>query len=163
MKVYIYITYITKSDRYFSLNGKCKNCIYNCLKCKNNITCDVCYDGYYPKNISTTHTECKKCFKNCKKCKNDTNCQECFGGYFVKNNNSCVACPSHCKVCKNEKNCTECFSFYKLSGSVCKLNPVPVALIVVGGIVIIAIILLIVFKDQLPCCKNEDEIEKLAE
>jgi len=119
---------------------RCKECINNCLKCENEVTCKVCEPGSYlqpnkescdkdcPLNYRKNENgECEKCSdEKCNKCDSNKNicdvCEpnsyllnencvpECPAGYYSDPQKNCLKCDPQCAECITEKQCTKCFN-----------------------------------------------------
>lgn len=128
----------------YKLEGKCVNCINNCMVCDNGFTCKECNKDYI---LSPSKTQCiltcptgyvninGKCLpctnKNCLDCANDRttcitcppgtylhdkNCGSCPHGYVAdKETQKCVPCKAPCSHCVNTpETCVSCIENYSL-------------------------------------------------
>ncbi|CAK94557.1 unnamed protein product (macronuclear) [Paramecium tetraurelia] len=111
------------SGYFLNNQNNCQACIEYCLQCNDQISCEVCKDGYFYESMV-----CNKCSNNCKTCLNQNDfCQSCNNNYdlnnnqckcgvgFYEQNDTCIKCKYPCIDCSNETTCLQCAQIQKLS------------------------------------------------
>ncbi|KAL4500374.1 hypothetical protein ABPG72_003325 [Tetrahymena utriculariae] len=126
----------SNSGLYYDLTKqKCLQCMKNCVKCQNQITCTQCQQGMF---YDIQQGQCSNCMDGCNICSDINNCQQCQVGTVYVNQqcqkictvkdlnclrcdpitNLCVKCSSDqpvqsngfCPVICNLQNCQRCSS-----------------------------------------------------
>ncbi|ELP92368.1 protein serine/threonine kinase, putative [Entamoeba invadens IP1] len=98
-------------------NGKCENCLENCVECRNIKTCTFCESNYL---LLTNSSACIS-YDNLTNCEDKSvrGCLKCSSGYFVENQ-FCYSCDSkttNCETCNSVGKCTSCKNDFILNES----------------------------------------------
>lgn len=112
----------TSKNYYLDSNYTCSLCQNNCKKCNQYGNCEICDDGYYLLNNSSSiinsasNPICQPCLSNCKKCTYNTSCIACKDYFLLDSiNNKCISCiNSNCDSCNVDGKCRNCKTGYFL-------------------------------------------------
>jgi hypothetical protein len=136
----------TCDEAHFAKPPVCENCLKNCLKCKNQYTCDECKPGFVRKGnecvaecgtgyilIDNTCHPCQ--VTDCELCTSLEICTKCSSDSFLYNNMCQAMCPEmtygtpdfkcencgpNCEQCEDSKTCTLCNPRMVLQGTQCQ-------------------------------------------
>lgn len=104
---------------YLTADKKCNLCINNCLKCKDDSSCDICADGWYRNPSTATCTRCE--LSNCVTCAEKDKCTDCAVGYARTAFGQCVQCTGAGVVsCSSASVATQCADTYFLDAGTCR-------------------------------------------
>ena len=107
---------------YFLKNNVYRKCIDNCNTCQNNITCQICVDGFIfnktkcitcpaGKYAKKGLTYCSTCSAGTYSKENSTSCTKCPAGTFSKAGSSeCIKCPSGTYSKQGSYACSICLA-----------------------------------------------------
>ncbi|OAF69404.1 hypothetical protein A3Q56_02836 [Intoshia linei] len=98
-----------------SVTRTCKNCILNCAKCIDAVTCTQCKDQTYMSLLNN----CEPCPEFCQVCDNLA-CQKCLKGHYMNTElTQCIPCIENCNEC-NENICISCKTGHSYENLICK-------------------------------------------
>ncbi|ELP87955.1 protein serine/threonine kinase, putative [Entamoeba invadens IP1] len=98
-------------------DGKCENCLENCLECHGTKTCTLCESNHF---LLTNSSACIS-YDNLINCEDKSvrGCLKCSSGYFVENQfcSSCDSKTTNCETCNSVGKCTSCKNDFILNES----------------------------------------------
>ncbi|ELP89119.1 fibroblast growth factor receptor 1 precursor, putative, partial [Entamoeba invadens IP1] len=98
-------------------DGKCENCMENCVECRNIKTCTFCESNHF---LLTNSSACIS-YDNLINCEDKSvrGCLKCSFGYFVENQfcSSCDSKTTNCGICNFVGKCTSCLNDFILNES----------------------------------------------
>ncbi|ELP90348.1 protein kinase domain containing protein, partial [Entamoeba invadens IP1] len=98
-------------------DGKCENCLENCVECRNIKTCTFCELNHF---LLTNSSACIS-YDNIMKCEDKSvrGCIKCSFGYFIENQfcSSCDSKTTNCEICNSVGKCTSCKNDFILNES----------------------------------------------